>query len=891
MFLSNSNYNDVVETRRLMPEPSEQRGFRYLNDLPDNVELSLSSERFDTRNSLEEIEFSGVLSSNTSTLSSDEQATVQESLASFEVDRNRIPALLYREADVSNSNYHDSFGRESLISEKLNQGEASSTCDLPDSTLYSGCSLARESRFPNDSDRGLSGPVAISDLPSYEQFTFLKKHDNPIIESSQTEPSGGSEFASSMGYDAREDHFLPSWTLDIPSAISNINSPARLQSKQQQSPYEENYQYQVDDVEEPSGGWRTISAEAARPRSWAAYQNGKAVGFFNPSPSSLLFPGGVQACKSGWLLSPNVVVVPSHCSQIFSRRSGKVIPFSGVSPIFGHYDFERRMISGARDPLRGLIDLEDRLIRLGFPAYVVESTANTKGEAWKMIFSPGFNCPVRHLHGRRVPQSFHDLAYFSCSPRKIKYRILVEVIGEKYEQVLKLSTKVQPGYVFGYIPLEPAPSGGVLSGGLLGYKPPLPPASPFATGSPVYYLSHNQRIKHIYPETFKRTGIKSTYGKFGIMYSPGRYVYPPGRGGSTPGGYIASADYPNTFISRGADRSIFNVGAPVLSQKTNMAIGTTLSIPNYSGVFHPDNLALQSSVGRGDLLNAYFSTLPLSKTPNGRYAYALQEDRFTSPVFTKPITRTTNTLLPSIGRTSPYSTLTCPDRYFAAGVVGSMAPEFSGNLGLVCLPYNSEKDYQLDKAVVIAGGSKRNWIPQANRVDFLDYIRSVPSWNIHTGYSPSTAIRFNSGQVLPQNFAMCPPGFYISGLKVRHGLALSDSGIYARPDLYWAQNVVTTFTSMDCAYWNNSDLIVRKSLERQNLSDGTFIPGMGIGRSSARGGSTRETHVSCNQGALKGQNTLVRWGGLSFISGVDISVDQFTEGLTFHCQRWFPHIK
>jgi len=130
--------------------------------------------------------------------------------------------------------------------------------------------------------------------------------------------------------------------------------------------------------------------------------------------------------------------------------------------------------------------------------------------------------------------------------------------------------------------------------------------------------------------------------------------------------------------------------------------------------------------------------------------------------------------------------LRCPNGFFAVGIIGSTLGNTVGRFGLICMPLVdlslSPSNYPFEKAVVVSGGSLDTGSEVSENVPFNDYITNVMSWGVlgppqkifveSTGHGGNVGFTFEQLKgrtVVQQNFAMCPPGFYLSGLTGYHG--------------------------------------------------------------------------------------------------------------------------
>ena len=102
----------------------------------------------------------------------------------------------------------------------------------------------------------------------------------------------------------------------------------------------------------------------------------------------------------------------------------------------------------------------------------------------------------------------------------------------------------------------------------------------------------------------------------------------------------------------------------------------------------------------------------------------------------------------------------CPDKYYAAGVIGSTAHTGNvGNFGIVCVPYNRSKSYrELDRAKVIAGGSVGTHF-------YLKFEDLNTYYNEF--YSNESGVYIGVDRFKPQNVQMCLPGYGLYGLRLR----------------------------------------------------------------------------------------------------------------------------
>ncbi|MCA9564243.1 MAG: hypothetical protein KC561_12180 [Myxococcales bacterium] len=105
-----------------------------------------------------------------------------------------------------------------------------------------------------------------------------------------------------------------------------------------------------------------------------------------------------------------------------------------------------------------------------------------------------------------------------------------------------------------------------------------------------------------------------------------------------------------------------------------------------------------------------------------------------------------------------YNSVTCPNGYLAAGIIGS-ANEYHrklGSIGLICMPHQAASNHQLDRAkVVFVGGQDTGFVATTNG-DLTTFLAEQLSF----------ADRAEPAQLSVQ---MCPPGFFIRDVQARTG--------------------------------------------------------------------------------------------------------------------------
>ena len=201
---------------------------------------------------------------------------------------------------------------------------------------------------------------------------------------------------------------------------------------------------------------------------------------------------------------------------------------------------------------------------------------------------------------------------------------------------------------------------------------------------------------------------------------------------------------------------------------------------------------------------------------------------------------------------SPVS-LSCPRGYAVAGLVASTISDritprfFIGNLGLVCLPFS--RDYQFEHAVVIAGGSvdtsekSSGPIGQTSRqsMPFDVYmVEHFTSGGLRIPPKKST----RSLLMKPQSFQMCPPNYFLQEVSVQERFR-QGSGL----------GYIQTVHGLECRRFDQT----KKSYPvkpRLPMGDRRF---------------TNLSKVQCPAG--------------SFVTGMNIWVDQYTNAFEFKCSE------
>lgn len=168
----------------------------------------------------------------------------------------------------------------------------------------------------------------------------------------------------------------------------------------------------------------------------------------------------------------------------------------------------------------------------------------------------------------------------------------------------------------------------------------------------------------------------------------------------------------------------------------------------------------------------------------------------------------------------------CPPGMLVRGLVGSTAASSSyvGNLGIVCAPHRSPYRAGLHNAVVFAPGSHDTDFRIARGERFHEYFAAVRS---------STATMHGE-----QTLALCPPDFYLRGVRVSAAAA------------------VDRVTAIECAH----------------LSDPTRALTLPIGE-----------HIGYLGASSGGQATTLRCGPGAYVSGMDIRAGWHTDGFRLQC--------
>lgn len=175
--------------------------------------------------------------------------------------------------------------------------------------------------------------------------------------------------------------------------------------------------------------------------------------------------------------------------------------------------------------------------------------------------------------------------------------------------------------------------------------------------------------------------------------------------------------------------------------------------------------------------------------------------------------------------------LECPFGFVAAGIIGTTIKDqfypqgVIGNFGLVCLPFDSIARYQFEYATVITGGSKD--VPVvAKNAPFNEYITRV------LPHDPTTT------RNRQQNFQMCPPGFYLKGLRY------ASSG-----------RVMESVYALRCERWDKGESAIR-------------MHRIGFGRESS---SQQRLDSECAPGY--------------FVDGINIRSGWYTDAFQLQCRK------
>lgn len=216
------------------------------------------------------------------------------------------------------------------------------------------------------------------------------------------------------------------------------------------------------------------------------------------------------------------------------------------------------------------------------------------------------------------------------------------------------------------------------------------------------------------------------------------------------------SSYQNCFWFDGADTRCGHSGGAMLDENNHAAFGV------FSG-FNWSNSAIENgcswnsySTGQTNNINigAYFGAQAVNYATQQPSTYLTGAPRG----YTHWVGQT---------RTSPSRWLwsgQCPPNTMAAGLIGhtmdyTAQPNLHnrlGNLGLICMPHTSPTNLHYDRGVVVS--------PNTLQVSHVP----TPGMDFNTYRNERYTYNFTTRQRVEQDVTMCPPGYFIKGLSLRH---------------------------------------------------------------------------------------------------------------------------
>lgn len=189
-------------------------------------------------------------------------------------------------------------------------------------------------------------------------------------------------------------------------------------------------------------------------------------------------------------------------------------------------------------------------------------------------------------------------------------------------------------------------------------------------------------------------------------------------------------------------------GGPIIDFSTNTAIG----VHSWSAITkHAANLPKRMYSTLSDIGTGYTDKFLPYKILSPTYGIIIRNSSYQG------------------GTQGSLHKLRCPFGTLAAGIVGSTIEgnslDWVGNLGLICLPFTDQ--YAFESATVVAGGSIDTRLGQTS-MTFDRYISTVLSNQapfrqfIDADFFGSTLRFYNL--LKEQQFAMCPPKYYLKGI-------------------------------------------------------------------------------------------------------------------------------
>ncbi|TNE49334.1 MAG: hypothetical protein EP343_12525 [Deltaproteobacteria bacterium] len=342
----------------------------------------------------------------------------------------------------------------------------------------------------------------------------------------------------------------------------------------------------------------------------------------------------------------------------------------------------------------GVRNARHRLIDLGFPAAQVNAMAVDDLQRFE-------GC---RLQESEYGSSRRDIDYWQCNPKQHRVSLSVtyqSTSGATPQPGLDNTiVTVHPGHMYGHIDVRVGRRG---------------------EGRKLYGLSYNNLNNQ-------------AQANKAVLLSPSGFITDSDNDHRT-----SSGNYENGFEYIGTDMVCGSSGGVIMDRSQNIALGVMSAT---SG----SNSCDRRSRGTGYFdrlryynIGAWFSARVRAYTDQPVRSHGLLDFyHFTSHHVG--------------GRGGNASDLHCPANYLAAGVIYSenRDRQYIGNFGLICVPYwNNNRDLQLDKAVVVSGGSVDTRLG-ATTQDFNTYNRSVID-----------------GDKKMQPFSMCLPGYYLKGVDVR----------------------------------------------------------------------------------------------------------------------------
>lgn len=341
---------------------------------------------------------------------------------------------------------------------------------------------------------------------------------------------------------------------------------------------------------------------------------------------------------------------------------------------------------------RGIQDARNRLQDIGFPVGFVSNLSRADLQSW--------DCHM--VSSEYTSSQKRDIDHWKCSshifimtlPVKIKFSDNPTI----QERTRNYGVHIYPGHIYGHYNVRPG---------------------------------HRYEGYKLYGASFNYKSSQSPVHR-SVLLSPSGFIT------DRNNAYILGGKYhKNGFEYIGTDMVAGSSGGPIIGRNDHRVIG----VHSKGSHSHGSRKSYTTSYISRQInynIGAYMSSRVLQYNATEPKKYYLS---LTATSRTRWIGGTGGTL----------HDMKCPEGFLAAGIVHSNSSRrYVGNFGLICVPFwNSLLENQLDRAVVIAGGSH-------------DTKRGSIQKDFNTFTKENLTI---DGKDHP--FAMCPPGYQLSGIEMR----------------------------------------------------------------------------------------------------------------------------